>query len=58
MFRLPVLALAIGSSCLLGIVLAAAACSTQSARQSAQSGSERTQTELPAGALNGERGGL
>jgi hypothetical protein len=53
MFRLPVLALAIVSSCLLGIMLAAAACSTQSARQSAQNGSERTQTELPAGALTG-----
>jgi hypothetical protein len=53
MFRLPVLASAIVSTCLLGIVLAAAACSTQSARQSAQNGSERTQTELPAGALTG-----
>jgi len=51
MFRLPVGALAIASTCLLGIVLAAAACGTQSARQSAQNGSERTQTELPAGAL-------
>ncbi len=54
MTRLPVSALAIVLLCLLGITLsAAAACGTQSAKQSAQNGSERSQTELLTEPLTG-----
>lgn len=45
MSRLPVVALAIVLTCLLGTTLSAAACGTQSAKQSAQNDSERTQVK-------------